>query len=153
MSKNDSGGFTRAAQLKQSETLTLQKQNGLGGLVLGLAELGQGQQADEQSPRFNQTAQPSPLARHKESDNFFNMIDAGHIGAPSTSSTKNKSGKVITLKAKSSLEFYSLKSKAALLHTKNNKHIKNSAKKPRVMPEPNTKRGGQSPKKKTPSGI
>ena len=77
------------------------------------------------------------------------MIDAGHMGIPSTNSTKNRNNKVITLKAKSSLEFYSLKSKAALLHSKNNKHIKNSAKKPKGTAEPNTKKGGPSPKKRT----
>ena len=80
------------------------------------------------------------------------MVDVVHIGFPSTNSTKHKNSKVITLKAKSSLEFYTLKSKAALLQSKNNKHIKeSSAKKPKVMPEPNTKRGGGglSPRKKT----
>ena len=77
------------------------------------------------------------------------MIDAGQMGVPSTNSTKNRNNKVITLKAKSSLEFYSLKSKATLLHSKNNKHIKNSAKKPKGTAELNIKKGGPSPKKRT----
>ena len=79
-------------------------------------ELTPGHTTEVSSPRFNNTTNNSPLARHKETDNIFNMIDVAHMGVPSTNSTKNKNGKIITLKAKSSLEFYSLKSKATLMN-------------------------------------
>ena len=52
------------------------------------------------------------------------MVDLKHLGAPQTNSTKNKNAKVIMLKPKSSLESYSLKSKAAIISHKNKQLIK-----------------------------